>query len=100
VTHSVARPIETATQTVWRRQCTTTPGFVRHGTDFARGTFGGVNVLDPSPIASIIALVIALAAGVGVLWVWLSTAPSRVRAGAATMDSRSIISSGISTLSS
>ncbi len=38
-----------------------------------------MNVLDPSPFASIVALVIALSAGAGVLWVWLSTAPERVR---------------------
>lgn len=47
-----------------------------------------MNVLDPSPIATIAALVIALVAGAGVLWVWLSTAPARVRAAPPTSDLR------------
>ena len=47
-----------------------------------------MNVLDPSPVASIVALVIALAAGAGLLWVWLSTAPRRVKPDEATMDLR------------
>ncbi len=47
-----------------------------------------VDVLDPAPIASIATLAIALVAGAGVLWVWLSTAPRRVRPGDSTMELR------------
>lgn len=47
-----------------------------------------MNVLDPSPIAAIAALAVALVAGAGVLWVWLSTAPTRVRAAGPTSDLR------------
>jgi hypothetical protein len=61
---------------------------IRHVAEVARSTFASMNVLDPSPISSIVALVAALAAGAGVLWVWLSTAPTRVRAAAATMELR------------
>jgi hypothetical protein len=60
----------------------------RPGADASCATFHEMNVLDPSPIAAIIALAVALAAGVGVLRVWLSTAPARVRADAPTFDLR------------
>jgi len=47
-----------------------------------------MNVLDPAPFTAAVALAIALLAGAGVLWVWLSTRPSRVQAGPTTMELR------------
>lgn len=47
-----------------------------------------MDVLDPSPFASAVALASVLLAGAGVLWVWLSTQPRRVEAGPTTTDLR------------
>jgi hypothetical protein len=47
-----------------------------------------VNVLDPSPFAATVALACALVAGAGVLWVWQSRRPRRVKAGPTTTELR------------
>jgi len=47
-----------------------------------------MDVLDPAPFAAIAALSVAVAAGVGVLWVWMSTRPRGVEPGPATMELR------------
>ena len=47
-----------------------------------------MSVLDPSPVAAVAALVCSLAAGAGLLWLWLSTAPRRVRPAGETMELR------------
>lgn len=47
-----------------------------------------MDVLDSSPLFSTLALVIAVAAGVGILWLWLSTAPRRVPPAPATSELR------------
>ncbi len=45
-----------------------------------------MNILDPAPVASAVALAIALVCGVGVLWVWSSTRPRKVSPGPSTME--------------
>lgn len=48
-----------------------------------------MDVLDPPVWSAVLSLVAAVAAGVGVLWLWQSTSPRRVKPGPSTMDLRS-----------